>query len=155
MIKQGGRVNIRPANWSDEFVASDQFKTKIMNGRKSIIGHPDLATILDVECNRESITLNPGDSLLVAQVVNGRLPVGTQKVPDGVQLKFFFVEIEGELTPWTSKFDSNSIFGSMLKMGKKVASLFNNGEANAMQDSYGNFIVEIDGLGFHGTLWDE
>ncbi len=40
---------------------------------KSVVGHEDTAKILGVEYNRQSIKLNKGDTLVVAQLVSGRL----------------------------------------------------------------------------------
>lgn len=64
---------------------------------KSVIGHQDLANILkeelemDFEVNRESIKLTLKDMLLVAQVVGGRLPEGTTKLPEGVKIEYYLV----------------------------------------------------------------
>lgn len=65
----------------------------------SAIGHPDTAMVLtdmlgkDVPCNRFSIKLKPTDTLLVAQIVGGRLPAGTTKLPDGFKMQFLKVTI--------------------------------------------------------------
>lgn len=65
----------------------------------SVVGHPDTAAILtdllgkDVQCNRASIKLTQSDTLIVAQIVGGRLPAGTTKLPDGFKLQFLKVTI--------------------------------------------------------------
>lgn len=65
----------------------------------SVVGHPDTATILsdmlgkDVACNRVSVSLTPHDTLIVAQVVGGRLPAGATKLPDGFKMTFLKVNI--------------------------------------------------------------
>ena len=67
---------------------------------KSCVGHPDTAAILTemlnrkVEFNRESIRLDRGDVVYVAQVVGGRLPEGTTTLPEGVSIKFLRVTVE-------------------------------------------------------------
>lgn len=62
----------------------------------SCVGHEDTATVLGVEFNRESIILNKGDVLYVAQIVGGRLPEGATKLPDGFSFKFLKVRVWGE-----------------------------------------------------------
>lgn len=60
----------------------------------SSVGHADTAAILGVKCNRESITLNRGDQLLVAQLQGGRLPEGCTTLPEGYSFKYLLVVIE-------------------------------------------------------------
>ena len=59
----------------------------------SIVGHPDMAKILNVKYNRESITLHTGDTLLVAQITGGRLPPGTTILPEDVDITYLHVTI--------------------------------------------------------------
>ena len=65
----------------------------------SAVGHADTATVLsnilnkEVEMNRVSITLNPEDTLNVAQVFGGRLPEGCTVLPEGTTIKFIEVSI--------------------------------------------------------------
>ena len=65
----------------------------------SAIGHEDTSMVLtdmlgkNVQCNRVSISLKPTDTLIVAQIVGGRLPAGTTKLPDGFTIKFLKVTI--------------------------------------------------------------
>lgn len=65
----------------------------------SVVGHPDTAAVLsdmlgkDVACNRVSVSLTPHDTLIVAQVVGGRLPAGATKLPDGFKMTFLKVNI--------------------------------------------------------------
>jgi hypothetical protein len=58
---------------------------------RSIVGHADTAALLNVKFNRESVVLNPGDELLVAQLQGGRLPEGCTTLPDGV--KFAWIRV--------------------------------------------------------------
>jgi hypothetical protein len=60
----------------------------------SIIGHQDLANILGVPMNRESIKLQDNDVLIVAQVMGGRLPEGSTTLPEGVTIQFLKVTLE-------------------------------------------------------------
>ena len=65
----------------------------------SAVGHDDTARVLtdmlgkNVQCNRISIKLKPTDTLIVAQIVGGRLPAGTTKLPDGFKMRFLKVTI--------------------------------------------------------------
>ena len=59
----------------------------------SAIGHADLACLLSVECNRINVKLSSNDTLYVAQLVGGRLPEGTTRLPDGFTIKFFKISI--------------------------------------------------------------
>ena len=60
----------------------------------SVIGHPDTAKVLGVQCNRESITLDEGDILFVAQLQGGRLPEGSTTLPEGFKFTYYKVLIE-------------------------------------------------------------
>lgn len=68
-------------------------------GFVSAVGHPDTAAVLtdmlgkEVKCNRISLKLKPTDTLIVAQIVGGRLPAGTTKLLDGFKLQFLKVTI--------------------------------------------------------------
>lgn len=70
----------------------DEFKS-LSHNAYSVVGHEDLANVLGVKYNRESIKLNPGDVCFVAQTWGGRLPEGTKKLPEGVELRFCCVKI--------------------------------------------------------------
>lgn len=60
----------------------------------SVIGHPDTAAVVsnvlgrDIPYNRQSILLEDGDVLYVAQLMGGRLPEGVTKLPEGFTLSF-------------------------------------------------------------------
>jgi hypothetical protein len=60
----------------------------------SIVGHADIAAVLGIEMNRASVMLNPGDSMLVAQLVGGRLPEGCKTLPEGFRLQGVLVYLE-------------------------------------------------------------
>lgn len=79
-------VRLRPslaAEWS-------AYKAK---GAVSIVGHADTAALLGVTCNRQSVTLQPGDVLIVAQYVGPRLPEGTTTLPEGARFDFVRVTL--------------------------------------------------------------
>lgn len=61
---------------------------------ESAIGHADTASVLGFDCNRINIKLQKGDSLIVAQLLGGRLPEGAKTLPDGFKFKFVKVTIE-------------------------------------------------------------
>ena len=67
------------------------------DGYVSVIGHQDTAQVLGVEMNRSSITLKPGDELLVAQLQGGRLPEGSTTLPEGFSFKFVRVWLENPI----------------------------------------------------------
>ena len=63
----------------------------------SVVGHADTAAVLstmlgvDVLMNRVSLTLEPEDTLIVAQLTGGRLPEGATELPEGFTFKFLKV----------------------------------------------------------------
>lgn len=67
---------------------------EVPNDVKSVIGHPDTARVVSeilgrrISFNRESITLEEGDELYVAQITGGRLPEGATTLPEGVSIVF-------------------------------------------------------------------
>ena len=78
---------------SVEEIPEEDFNN-VKNIAKSVVGHEDTANILGVEFNRESITLNKGDVLYVAQIVGGRLPEGATTLPEGFSFKYLKVAIQ-------------------------------------------------------------
>ena len=66
-----------------------------------VVGHRETADVLtemlgvEIPYNRQSITLKPGDTLYVAQVIGGRLPEGSTTLPPGVRIEFRCVDIIG------------------------------------------------------------
>ena len=61
--------------------------------RNSIVGHADIAAVIGVEMNRASVTLQRGDTMLVAQLMGGRLPEGSKTLPEGFQLDWIMVTV--------------------------------------------------------------
>lgn len=74
-------------------ISEDDFN-EVKSTAKSVVGHKDTATVLGVEFNRESISLQKGDVLYVAQIVGGRLPEGATTLPDGFRFKYLKVAIQ-------------------------------------------------------------
>lgn len=63
----------------------------LAEGAKSIIGHPDTARVLGFPYNRESVKIDRGDHLLVAQLQGGRLPEGATTLPEGFTFRYMLV----------------------------------------------------------------
>ncbi len=69
-------------------------------GVESCIGHADTARILsdilgmEIPVNRVSVTLEKGETAIVAQYTGPRLPEGATELPDGAQITFRYVRIE-------------------------------------------------------------
>ena len=73
-----------PSTWPDVWVV----------GAHSIVGHPDTARLLGVECNRQSVMLGPDDDLIVAQYIGPRLPEGATELPEGARIEWVRVYFE-------------------------------------------------------------
>ena len=64
----------------------------------SAIGHADMAELVSqqlgqpVPMNRHSVTLTPGDVVLVAQYTGPRLPEGATTLPEGATITWWRVE---------------------------------------------------------------
>lgn len=64
----------------------------------SVIGHADTAAVVggilgrEILVNRTTYTVEPGDTLYVAQYSGPRLPEGATTLPEGAMVKFFRVE---------------------------------------------------------------
>ena len=83
--------------------------------KKSAIGHEDLANVLSqrfdrqIEFNRINVRLEDEAVLLVAQLVGGRLPLGTTELPEDCSLSFYKVEIETDWIVCTGNSDGGDI----------------------------------------------
>lgn len=75
-----------------ETIPKTQFDDMKMDAH-SIMGHPDMAKVHGLPFNRESIKLNKGDKLLVAQITSGRLPEGATVMPEDVTIEYKLVTI--------------------------------------------------------------
>lgn len=65
----------------------------------SCVGHADTDKVIsdilgvELEVQRLNVSLNVGDILYVCQVVGGRLPEGCTRLPEGVSLKWYSLEL--------------------------------------------------------------
>lgn len=65
----------------------------------SCIGHPDTANVLTqelgvtIKMNRVNVSLTKDDTLIVAQLIGGRLPEGSVKLPENFEFKFIVVKV--------------------------------------------------------------
>jgi hypothetical protein len=73
--------------------SSEEEVGKNMPLAKSIVGHADTAAVLGVGFNRESVTLEAGDVLYVAQLQGGRLPEGCKTLPEGFRFEWVRVSV--------------------------------------------------------------
>ena len=74
---------------------------------ESVIGHPDICRVineslglpaqgLEYPVKRVSVTLEPGDTLVVGQYVGPRLPEGATELPEGASIRWYRVDIVGD-----------------------------------------------------------
>ena len=82
-------IQMLPDNATVDFQQVD----KLPNNLTSAIGHADTAAVLGVKLNRINVKLNIGDVAYVAQLMGGRLPEGTTKLPDGFSFKFYKITV--------------------------------------------------------------
>ena len=82
-------IQMLPDNATVDFQQVD----KLPNNLTSAIGHDDTAAVLGVKPNRINVKLNIGDVAYVAQLMGGRLPEGTTKLPDGFSFKFYKITV--------------------------------------------------------------
>lgn len=81
---------------ADEITVEEVRKLEL----ESAIGHQDTANVLSnmlgqlLPVNRVNIQLQPGDSIIVAQLQGGRLPEGATTLPEGFSFKFFKVTVQ-------------------------------------------------------------
>ena len=88
-ILYGTQIQVKPV--SAELVARMPVK--------SGIGHTDTAALVsgilgrDIQANRATISLWPGETIVVAQYLGPRLPEGATVLPEGAAVKFVLVTI--------------------------------------------------------------
>jgi len=69
-------------------------KKLLDSGYKSYVGHADLANLIGVPFNRESVTMEKGDIAIVVQYRGERLPEGATELPENSELRIYKVTIE-------------------------------------------------------------
>ena len=78
-------------------IGLDESKNLLKGGFVSAIGHADTARVIsgligeEVPMNRISVSIDPETTLVVAQVLGGRLPEGATTIPEGMEIAFFKV----------------------------------------------------------------
>lgn len=60
---------------------------------QSVVGHEDTARVLGVKFNRQSVALERGDTLYVAQYSGPRLPEGATQLPEGASFRWLEVNL--------------------------------------------------------------
>ena len=81
-------------------ISLDEAKEILSDGFTSAIGHADTAQVVsnllgtDVPANRISISLESDkDTLVIAQIMGGRLPEGSTTIPEGMGIRFIKAQI--------------------------------------------------------------
>ena len=88
------RVKIDPIN--EQATLADLLEENVY---VSAVGHVDTANLftnllgVNVACNRVNVQLTEDNSLLVGQIVGGRLPEGATTLPEGVKVQWMFVSL--------------------------------------------------------------
>lgn len=75
------------------FEAIDTPSAETLSAATSCVGHVDTAAVLGVPMNRINVTLEKGDTVLVGQLVGGRLPEGATTLPEGFQITWIKVTL--------------------------------------------------------------
>jgi hypothetical protein len=98
-IEYGVKIEFSPISAENARQFIDE-AIEIEGGFYSRIGHTDTAAIvsrlLGIECEmrRDSISIQPGDRLLVAQYSGPRLPEGATMLPEGARIEFWLAKVE-------------------------------------------------------------
>ena len=79
------------AESAKDFVESEAPKSVIPNAAFATIISADLD--VDVLCNRETVKLRGGDTMLLCQYSGPRLQSGASELPNGAQIDYFVLEI--------------------------------------------------------------
>jgi hypothetical protein len=88
-IRKGSfQVYVERFNCTEPKSLKETFPTLV-----SAIGHADTAHVLGFEPNRVTVQIGRQETIIVAQLVGGRLPEGCTELPDGFEFEYFFVTI--------------------------------------------------------------
>jgi len=74
-------------------------EVRAMGNLESAVGHPDTTRVFSgmlgfkVACNRVSLSLQPGDRVVVGQYRGPRLEAGATTLPEGARIAWVAVEI--------------------------------------------------------------
>ena len=80
-------------------VSKEQTKNILGDDYTNAIGHTDLANVvandlnIDITANRITVTIQPKDTLVVAQYRGPRLAEGTTILPPGATIKYYVLEV--------------------------------------------------------------
>lgn len=78
-------------------ISVEQVRHILSNGFISCVGHADTARIIggilgeEIPVNRVSLSISPGDMLVVAQYSGSRLPEGAISLPEGAEIRWRLV----------------------------------------------------------------
>lgn len=93
MLKESGAyISVRQ-------IPPEEAKRLLEGGFVSFIGHDDTARLLSallglpISTNRQSLVLEDGETLLVAQYRGPRLPEGATTLPPGARVDWFLVSV--------------------------------------------------------------
>ena len=154
MIPDGGTIRVKKVNLPS-------IAHKLIHP-VSIVGHADTARVfsgllgIDITINRQAITLTEKDTLYVGQLIGGRLPEGATHLPEGFEIVWMCVRVDGKPQPlkrWWAK-GGSSVYGAIDRAADAVADLVN-GTVEIHQDPWGNPHWEVTGIGFSGSFWDD
>jgi hypothetical protein len=102
-ISNAFSLNMLPAGsmWLKTTSLSANEAARLASDATSVVGHADTAAIFsaelgrDVEVNRASLRLAPGDDMVVGQYAGTRLPEGATELPEGATIRWVLVEVFG------------------------------------------------------------
>jgi hypothetical protein len=109
---KGVAVNLVPGPYIDRESEKDGSDAIYSLTAQSCVGHTDIAAVLSgligytVPVNRVSVSLKPGDTLVVGQYVGPRLPEGCSVLPEGARIEWYVVECKktGTVSAWREAF---------------------------------------------------
>ena len=117
------------SGWSEGKDRRRGFRGKSFLPAASVIGHADICRVINdilglqidglkYETNRVSVSLMPGDVLVVGQYVGPRLPEGATELPEGAKIQWYRVDI---ISTETIEDENNRV-----KRLEKVSRVFEN-----------------------------
>ena len=131
----------------------------------SAVGHADTAGLFSEPCrklfpegvpvNRVSLALEPGDTALLGQYVGPRLPEGSKTLPEGAEIRWFWIEIQNPRAMAREREEAEDAARTALRAAEseiatlkesiRVASL--TPEARADEESRARFAAHCDANG--------
>lgn len=80
-------------------ISLDEARADLAAGFESAVGHADTAAVfgdvlgVEVPANRITVSLNPGDQMVVGQYRGPRLAEGTTSLPANATIRWYWVEV--------------------------------------------------------------